>query len=190
MVNHAALVSVMKVLVMMLIVLGMGVKAAPTERGVVKPALSLTRAPALPENLLRQLKLKVAAEEPTTRITEKTPSRTLAAPRPDNRSQMLKMISALEDLHRTMNSTLSARITIMPRANGKNSGRKNKVLPAADRVVKPATPAPAAADSTVSRASADIFIPSLTGRNFRKSLPPQTKKTNKRVCFWKYCSQN
>lgn len=33
MVNRAALVSVMKVLVMMLIVLGMGVKAAPTERG-------------------------------------------------------------------------------------------------------------------------------------------------------------
>ncbi|XP_031172107.2 urotensin II-related peptide [Sander lucioperca] len=187
MVNRAALVSVMKVLVMMLIVLGMGVKAAPTERGFVKPAPSLTGAPTLPEkssalNLLKHLKLKVAGEEPTTRITEKTPSRTLAAPRPDNRSQMLKMISALEDLHRTMNSTLSARITIMPRANGRNSGRKNKVLPA--------TPAPAAADSTVSRASADVFIPSLTGRNFRKSLPPQTKKTNKRVCFWKYCSQN
>ncbi|KAA8579686.1 hypothetical protein FQN60_006779, partial [Etheostoma spectabile] len=174
MVTRAALMSGMKVSVMMLVVLGVGVKAAPTERGSGKPAPSLTRAPALPEK--RQL--KVAGEELT--ITEQTLSRTLAAPRPDNQFQMLKMISALENLHRTMNSTLSARITIMPRANGRNSGRKNKVLPAAGGAVKPATASPAAADGAVSRASADVFIPSLTGRNFRKSLPPQTKKTNKR----------
>uniref|UniRef100_A0A7N8X0A6 Urotensin II-related peptide n=1 Tax=Mastacembelus armatus TaxID=205130 RepID=A0A7N8X0A6_9TELE len=100
---------------------------------------------------------------------------------PDKRTQMLKMISALEELHRMFNSTLSSRITIMPRGNtvnslrnGRNSAKKNKSV----------------TDSTASRASSDVVVPSLTGRNFRKSLSPQPKKTNKRVCFWKYCSQN
>ncbi|XP_034037416.1 urotensin II-related peptide [Thalassophryne amazonica] len=107
---------------------------------------------------------------------------------PDKRTQMLKMISALEESHRTYNSTLSTWITIMPRGNGRGSGRKNKMLSAAARTVKTTTTPPV--DSTISRASADIIVPSLTGQNFRKSLPSQPKKTNKRVCFWKYCSQN
>ncbi len=38
--NSAALVSVMKVAMMMLIILGMGVEAAPTERG--KEAVEIT----------------------------------------------------------------------------------------------------------------------------------------------------
>lgn len=53
-------------------------------------------------------------------------------------------------------------------------------LPAADGDVKPTTVAPAAVDSTASRASADDAVPSLAGRNLKKSLLSQNKKTNKR----------
>ncbi|XP_044044475.1 urotensin II-related peptide [Siniperca chuatsi] len=213
MLNSAALVSVMKVVMMMLMILGTGVEAAPSERGFVKPPHplpSLTHASAAPEkssalNPSQYLKhwllsTKAAGVDGTTRISDKTTTRTITAgirtgantetARPDRRAQMLKMISALEELHRTFNSTLSSRLTIMPRANGRNSGRKNKVPPAAEGGVKPTTVAPASVDSTATRPSADVIVPSLTGRNFKKSLPPQTKKTNKRVCFWKYCSQN
>ncbi|KAK9523803.1 hypothetical protein VZT92_017694 [Zoarces viviparus] len=205
MLNSAALVSVMKVVMMMLMVLGTGAEAAPTERGFVKPLPSLTHAEkssALnPSQYLKHWLLSTkAGVDGTTRITDKTTTRTTtagnragrlrtnpAAAGLDKRAQMLKMISALEELHRTFNNTLSSRITIMPRANGRNSGRRNKP-PAPEGGVKPTTVAPAAVDSTASRAS--VVVPSLTGQNFKKSLPPQTKKTNKRVCFWKYCSQN
>ncbi|KAI9525948.1 hypothetical protein NQZ68_002496 [Dissostichus eleginoides] len=209
MLNSSALVSVMKVVMMMLVFVGTGVEAAPTDRGFAKPLPSLTHASAVPEKtnpsqFLKHwlLSTKAAGVDGTTR-TDKTTTRTITAglregrvrsspetARPDKRGQMLKMISALEELHRAFNSTRISRITIMPRANGKNSGRKNRVHPAADGGVKPTTVAPSAVSSTASRTSADVLIPSLTGRNVKKSLPTQTKKTNKRVCFWKYCSQN
>ncbi|TKS66143.1 hypothetical protein D9C73_000199 [Collichthys lucidus] len=203
-----ALVSVMKVATVTLMILGMGVDSAPTERGFVKPPHPAVpeKSPALnPSQYLKHWFLSTKAAGVDSRITDGTTTGTITAgiragrlkanpstaSSPDKRAQMLKMISALEELHRMFNSTLSSRITIMPRANGRNSGKKNKALPAAEGGAKPSTTAaPAVVDSTASRASADAVVPSLTGRNFKKSLPPQTKKTNKRVCFWKYCSQN
>jgi hypothetical protein len=49
---------------------------------------------------------------------------------PDRRAQILKMLSALEELSRVINSTLSTRMTMMPRgsANGRNSGKKKKAV--------------------------------------------------------------
>ncbi|XP_037336623.2 urotensin II-related peptide [Pungitius pungitius] len=213
MLNSAAQVSVMKVGVMMMMLLivvflGTGAKAAPTERGFVKPPPSPTHAEKYsglnPGQYLKHWlrNTRAAGVDGTTRISDKTTTRTmtagsrgagrgrsnLATAGPDKQAQMLKMISALEELERTYNSTLSSRITIIPRANGRNSGRRNKVPPAPESGVKPTTAAPAAVDTTASRAS--IIPRPLTGRNFKKSLAPQTKKPNKRVCFWKYCSQN
>ncbi|XP_071320845.1 urotensin II-related peptide [Trachinotus anak] len=202
MINRAAAPSVMKVAVMMLMILGMGVEMAPAERGPDHLSLSAAAAPQRSSALnlsqyLQQLLLspRAAGEDGTAKTT--TGAITAGRPRtspetggPDKRAQMMKMISALKELHRTFNSTLSSRLTILPRASGRNSGRKNKALSPAEGGVRSTTAPPAAANSTMSRASADANVPSLTGRNFRKSLPPQTKKTNKRVCFWKYCSQN
>ncbi|KAG7503182.1 hypothetical protein JOB18_033229 [Solea senegalensis] len=199
----AAALSVRRMVVMMLMILWMGVDTAPTVRD---PALSLTgpgKTSGL--NLSQYLKqwivtTKAAGADGTTKTTTRTLTAGTRAGRPRNnhesatpekKEHMLKMISALEELHRTFNSTLSSRITIMPRGNGRNSGRKNKAAklpPAADGGLKTTTAPPA--DSTVSRTSADVGVPSLTGRNFKKSLPPPNRKTNKRVCFWKYCSQN
>ncbi|XP_026158069.1 urotensin II-related peptide [Mastacembelus armatus] len=200
MLNRTALVSVTTFAMVMLLILGVGVEAAPTERGEPGKSLALN-----PGQYLRQWfwSAKAARVDGTTKSADKTSVRSItggtSAGRlrinpettgPDKRTQMLKMISALEELHRMFNSTLSSRITIMPRGNGRNSAKKNKSPPAAEGGQKSTTAPPAAADSTASRASSDVVVPSLTGRNFRKSLSPQPKKTNKRVCFWKYCSQN
>ncbi|XP_047195174.1 uncharacterized protein LOC118103542 [Hippoglossus stenolepis] len=117
--------------VMMLMILGTGVETAPTERD---PLAKLTRRSAVPEkssalNLSHYLKqwlvsTKAAAVDGTTKTTTGTlPASTRAgrwksspeAAGPGKTAHMLKMISALEELHRTLNSTLSSRITIIPR---------------------------------------------------------------------------
>ncbi|KAE8278748.1 hypothetical protein D5F01_LYC23667 [Larimichthys crocea] len=150
--NSAVLVSVMKVAMMTLMILGMGVESAPTERGFVKPPHplpSLAHASAVPEKspalnpsqYLKHWFLSTKAAGVDSRITDGTTTGTITAgiragrfkanpstAGPDKRAQMLKMISALEELHRMFNSTLSSRITIMPRANGRNSGKKNKAV--------------------------------------------------------------
>ena len=104
--------------------------------GFAKPLPSLTHASAVPEKtnpsqFLKHwlLSTKAAGVDGTTR-TDKTTTRTITAgvregrvrsspetAGPDKRVQMLKMISALEELHRAFNSTRSSRITIMPRGN-------------------------------------------------------------------------
>ncbi|CAJ1087116.1 urotensin II-related peptide [Xyrichtys novacula] len=213
--NSAEPVSFMKLVIIILMIPVMGFEAAPTERGFIKPPhppSSLTHASGVPEKspglkpsqFLKHwlLSTKAAGVDQITKNTDRTTAGTITEgirvgrlrtnpgiTSPDKRAQMLKMISALEELHRTFNSTLSSRITIMPRANGRN-GRKNRLLPGVEGGLKQTTAPPTALNSTASKTSADVIVPSLTGRNFRKSLPPQSRKTNKRVCFWKYCSQN
>ncbi|XP_030217830.1 urotensin II-related peptide [Gadus morhua] len=108
---------------------------------------------------------------------------------PDKSIQILRMISRLDELYRTINGTLSRRIAFMPRANGRTSAKKNKVVPAPEAVLKLTTAPPMETVGTAPRASTDNVIPSMTGRSSKKSNPPP-KKSNKRVCFWKYCSQN
>ncbi|XP_056319558.1 urotensin II-related peptide [Danio aesculapii] len=106
---------------------------------------------------------------------------------PDPPEELLKMLSALEELHKLMNSH---RITIITRGNGngRSTGKKNKMV-VTDGNLK-STPATTIDSGGISpKASTDQMDPKLNGKSFKKSLP-STKKTNKRVCFWKYCSQN
>ncbi|XP_054623497.1 urotensin II-related peptide [Dunckerocampus dactyliophorus] len=192
----------LNIAITILILAARGVGAAPADREILytpdlHPSLThLSAVPPRPSTLAQSQFLKQWRSNgrgEVVRRADRTTSRTFTAAMrthpgsdgPEKRAQMRKMMSVLEEMQRTFNSTLSTRITFLPRANGRNSGRKNKVAG-----VFPSTVTPAADDSTASRASADVLVPSLTGRNFRKSLPPQPKKTNKRVCFWKYCSQN
>lgn len=92
------------------------------------PRPSLTRASAVPEKpstlnpslYLKQWLLSSKAADKTTirTMTAGVRTRLRISPEtasPDKRAQMVKMLSALEELHRTFNSTLSSRITIMPR---------------------------------------------------------------------------
>ncbi|XP_052452136.1 urotensin II-related peptide [Carassius gibelio] len=109
---------------------------------------------------------------------------------PGAREELVKMLSALEELHKLMNSTLSHRITIMTRGNGngRSTGKKNKMV-VTDGSLKSTTASTIDSGGISPMASTDQMDPKLNGKAFKKSLP-STKKTNKRVCFWKYCSQN
>ncbi|XP_017312333.2 urotensin II-related peptide [Ictalurus punctatus] len=101
------------------------------------------------------------------------------------------MLSALEELHRSLNNTLNSRLTIIKRgnSNSRNSGKKNKMLTEGN--VKSTTVSSVVSKGASPRASTDQVDPKLlNGKAFKKSLPSTPKKTNKRVCFWKYCSQN
>ncbi|XP_016295936.1 uncharacterized protein LOC107653671 [Sinocyclocheilus anshuiensis] len=108
----------------------------------------------------------------------------------DAREELVKMLSALEELHKLMNNTLSHRITIITRGNGngRNNGKKNKMV-VTDANLKSTTATTIDSGGISPKASTDQMDPKLNGKAFKKSLP-SAKKTNKRVCFWKYCSQN
>ncbi|XP_039463421.1 urotensin II-related peptide [Oreochromis aureus] len=203
----------MALVLLVLMILGMQVEAAADERGFVKQPRSLRslfHVSAVPQKTLAfnsnqylkhwLLKSTAAQHDGTAQTTDQSATRTIAdtkskQPRVNSntagagtQAKLQKMVSALEEFHRAFNRTRSSQLTIMPRVSSRNSGGKDKVRTAAEGAVNPTTACPVLLDSTASKASADI-IPSLTGRNFRKSFPPQTKKSNKRVCFWKYCSQ-
>ncbi|XP_026123913.1 uncharacterized protein LOC113106311 [Carassius auratus] len=109
---------------------------------------------------------------------------------PGAREELVKMLSALEELHKLMNSTLSHRITIMTRGNGngRSTGKKNKMV-VTDGSLKSTTATTIDSGGISPMASTDQMDPKLNGKAFKKS-PSSAKKTNKRVCFWKYCSQN
>ncbi|KAK7166801.1 hypothetical protein R3I93_006540 [Phoxinus phoxinus] len=104
--------------------------------------------------------------------------------------ELAKMLSALEELHKLVNSTLSHRISIMTRgnSNGRGTGKKNKMV-VTDGNLKSTTATTIDSGGISPKASTDQTDPKLNGKAFKKSLP-SAKKTNKRVCFWKYCSQN
>lgn len=94
-----------------------------------EPLASLSHASAVPEkssalNLSHYLKqwfqsAEAAGVDGTTKSTVRTITGRLRinpeTASSDKQAQLLKMISALEELHRTLNNTLSSRITIMPR---------------------------------------------------------------------------
>ncbi|KAF6737350.1 hypothetical protein FQA47_008567 [Oryzias melastigma] len=211
MTKRPAILSGMKMVLLTLTILGVKVDAAPTDLDLGSPSdlsppvVSFKSSASSPSPHVKLWLLNAKRTQPRpTEAPPKTAGRSVQAafrgvgrPRvlrdagnPDNLSKMRQMISALKEMQRTLNSTLSAHITFMPNANSRSPGRKtkDKVLPAAEGGARPTTATLSAASSTASRASADI--PNLSGRNFRKSASPQAKKTNKRVCFWKYCSQN
>ncbi|XP_062865421.1 urotensin II-related peptide [Trichomycterus rosablanca] len=102
------------------------------------------------------------------------------------REKFMKMVQALGELHKTLNS----RITIISKGNNiRSSGKRSKMT--ADGNIKSTTMLSVVSGGTSVRVSTDQVDPKhLTGKAFKKSLPSTPKKTNKRVCFWKYCSQN
>ncbi|KAJ0009491.1 hypothetical protein NQD34_001193 [Periophthalmus magnuspinnatus] len=206
---------IVKAVVMVIMVFGDLVKTEPTERGILRPADPLSSDGPLKSDQFLRLWFQTQIKD-QTRTRTSTPGlrpdhrlgsdhlrdhhrpslhhRPSSGPvldqRPvlSRREQILEMISALEEVHRTINSTLSSRLTFMTKASGRHPGKKNRLHPVSDKaaaVPKATTAPPAVSNSTVTRL--DTVVP---GRNFKKSLPPQHKKPNKRVCFWKYCSQN
>ncbi|KAF5892913.1 prepro-urotensin II-related peptide, partial [Clarias magur] len=100
---------------------------------------------------------------------------------PDRREKILYMLSALEKLHRSLNSTLNSRVTIITRgnSNSRSPGKKNKMI--TDGNMKSTTVSNVVSKGASPRSSTDQTDPKLlSGKAFKKSLPLTPKKTNKR----------
>ncbi|XP_065110184.1 urotensin II-related peptide [Paramisgurnus dabryanus] len=110
---------------------------------------------------------------------------------PGTREELVKMLSALEEFQKLMNNTLSHRITFTTRGNGngRNPGKKNKTV-VTDGNLKSTTATTVMSGVTSVKASTDHTDLKHNGKAYKKSLQSGPKKPNKRVCFWKYCSQN
>ncbi|XP_036413183.1 urotensin II-related peptide [Colossoma macropomum] len=157
---------------------------------------SETKEHTTTEGFYRRLKLMPVTthsnKQSKTLQATKRAQMSMSSSSPDRREKIRKMLSALEELHRSMNSTLSSRITIIPRgnSNGRSSGKKSKMV-VTEGNLKSTTVPSVGSSGTSPRTSTDQADPKLlNGKTFKKSLPSTPKKTNKRVCFWKYCSQN
>ncbi|XP_072307080.1 urotensin II-related peptide [Eucyclogobius newberryi] len=209
-----------RAVVILLMFFGNLVKTAPTERGVVRPASPHASDGALKSDAFLRLWFQTRTEDRAASETstnglklDRSPGSDHHhhrpgpdhrrpgthhkpgsgpvldhRPGPSRREQILEMISALEEVHRSINSTLSSRLTFMTRASGRHPGKKHRLVAVSDKAAaapKATTAPPAVSNSTVTHSN--TVVP---GRNLKKSLPPQHKKPNKRVCFWKYCSQN
>ncbi|XP_039504238.1 uncharacterized protein LOC120460503 isoform X1 [Pimephales promelas] len=148
------------------------------------PRTDRTTSPPDPQRRTEKIRL--------SRLSAVTGSHKQSQSDPDAREELVKMLSALEELHKLVNSTLSHRITIITRgnSNGRGTGKKNKMQVVTDGNLKATTATTIDSGGSFSpKASTDHTDPKLNGKAFKKSLP-SAKKTNKRVCFWKYCSQN
>lgn len=85
--------------------------------------------PSNPSQYLKQWRLSTGVDGLTGVVDRATATRSRSgwlkaepgATVPDKREQMLKMITALEELQRTFDGTLSSRITIVPRGNWSNA---------------------------------------------------------------------
>ncbi|KAM8871910.1 urotensin II-related peptide [Synchiropus picturatus] len=104
----------------------------------------------------------------------------------DQRAQMLKMVTVLGEMQRMFNSTISSQMPILPKG-GRNLGRRSKLHSLLDIGPPLTTASSIKVNSAVSRPNVDVG-PSITVQNSRAKS--QAKRHNKRVCFWKYCSQN
>ncbi|XP_072557071.1 urotensin II-related peptide isoform X2 [Paramormyrops kingsleyae] len=115
---------------------------------------------------------------------------TPAVAREDRREKILKMLASLEDLQRSINKTRRSKITLIPRGV-RGPGKKSKGG-ISDEAMRTTTTAPPVDNcSTTSQQSDNVNERhSQGGKGHKKATPQAGKKPNKRVCFWKYCSQN
>ncbi|KAJ8255793.1 hypothetical protein COCON_G00196570 [Conger conger] len=110
---------------------------------------------------------------------------------PERREKFLKVLLALEELQRSI--SVGGKITMVQRGNKsshRGGGKKNKAVVSED-AQRAATLPPVDGGGTDSGPSDRPPGPqNRGGKDIKKSHPQSPKKPNKRVCFWKYCSQN
>ncbi|GAA6109503.1 urotensin II-related peptide [Tachysurus ichikawai] len=149
------------------------------------------RVPMVDSSVRKPLTLISAIVNSNKQSKTKRAKMNSASSTADRREKMLHMLSALEELHRSLNYTLNSHLTFLTRgnSNSRSPGKKNKMI--SEGNTKSTTVSSVVSRGASAKASTDQVDPKLlNGKAFKKSFPSTPKKTNKRVCFWKYCSQN
>ncbi|XP_048866971.1 urotensin II-related peptide isoform X2 [Brienomyrus brachyistius] len=118
-------------------------------------------------------------------------SDTPAVARGDRREKILRVLASLEDLQRSINKTRRSKITMIPRGV-RGPGKKSKGGISDEAMRTTTTTAPPVDDCSTTSQQSDNANErhSQGGKGHKKAAPQAGKKPNKRVCFWKYCSQN